>query len=294
MKNKKFIYLVFLFLTYCKVEAPKNNLKEISLGLVLQNSNLGITDSNPTIQQNYLFGILGDSWTDMSFSPIPVTDLRANLTTRGFRLIGDTLAGRTLATAISQNLHRNVIDQTGKNIKYMIVSLGGNDYQANLNQYIGVHVNMGSNINTRIATIQTNLNQLINDGNSYKISKYGGGKLIWIIHGYDYPNTTMTTCSVANPIFQSYQAWGISQGVSIQDVNYVATPGFDALNTMYSNLASSSDGTVKYVNLRATLGGPPQSIVANMIDCIHPNTQGFNLITNKFVNSIAPFIGTDR
>lgn len=296
-----FIFTIFFFNcnVFFNLDTQKNGKNREILGALLLSSSANATSSSqgtsqttPQSQTSFRFGIVGDSWTN--FGSAGVSDLRVQLANRGYQMTGTTTAGITLSTALSQNLHRRAIDSAGNTIKYIIVSLGGNDYQNNLTAYINASVNGGTAVTARIATIQSNLNTMINDGNSYKISRYGGGNLIWILHGYDYPNVTVPLCTIATPITSSYTTWGTSLGASVADVNYVATTGFNALNTMYQNVASASGGSVRYINLRGTLGGPPNSNSASMFDCIHPNTNGFNLIANAFVSVMTTFTGTDR
>jgi hypothetical protein len=295
--KKKFLILIVIFLAQCENYYTKNKLKEkTNSAFIYQifNQPKPTTNSPPPLPQEDLgakFGILGDSWTN--FIQFSQTDLKLQLETRGFRILGNAIQGLTLNSALAQNLHRNTIDQAGKNIKYMIISLSGNDLLGNINAYIGVSPG-GASLNTRIVTIQSNLQTMIFDGNNYKKTKYGGNNLIWILHGYDYINQTMPVCSIATPITQSMNNWGTVQGLSLADMNFLSLNGFNSLNTMMQNIASGSSGEVYYIDLRSTLGGPPNSSLANMIDCIHPNQTGFNLLGNKYANSIFQIVGQDR
>jgi hypothetical protein len=291
------IFLILLLLQ-CNPTSDSKKKRNLLNGLIILNSqkspspNAEFVPIPPLIPLSTKFGIVGDSWTD--FALAGVQDLRAQLSSRGYKISGTSTAGLRLSTALSQNLQRTAIDQAGSNIKYMIISLGGNDYQANLSDYIGVNTSGGVATNARILTIQNNLNIMIADGNSYKISKYGGGNLVWILHGYDYANILKNFCTVASPFTQSYQTYIVSLGASIADSNYVSINGFNALNSMMLNLANASSGMIRYIDLRGTLGGPPNSTSSSMYDCIHPTTAGFSLITDKYILGLNSISGSDR
>ncbi|EOQ89075.1 GDSL-like protein [Leptospira yanagawae serovar Saopaulo str. Sao Paulo = ATCC 700523] len=228
-------------------------------------------------------GIIGDSWTDLLFGYPFVETLRPQLENRfQYKFAGATLGGKTLQQVVSQGLQFQVIDQGGADMKVVILSLGGNDIQANLAEYIG---NVETVQAQRFGTIKANLKQLIITGNAYKISKYGGAPLKWIIHGYDYPNPLMT------PVIASSDEGCKSKfdrvGLVLPDAAAFTSTQLDAFNNLLVDITREEPNLI-YVDLRNTLGGKPSSRPEFMLDCIHANNLGYTLLTDKFARAIYP------
>jgi lysophospholipase L1-like esterase len=226
-------------------------------------------------------GIIGDSWTDYALGLDILETLRTRLEVDyGYKFAGATLGGRTLSGAVDQGLQFQVIDDAGADIKFIIVSLGGNDLQANLSEYVG---NVETVQASRFAKIRTNLKRMIQSGNAYKLSKYGGQPITWIIHGYDYPNPFMPVIrgnSGCKSLFDEV-------GLNVPDAAIFTRDQLDALNNTYISIANE-EPTLLYIDLRRTLLGPPTSQAQFMNDCIHPNNLGFKLLADRFARTIYP------
>lgn len=228
-------------------------------------------------------GIIGDSWTDLLFGYPFVETLRPQLENRfQYKFVGATLGGKTLQQVVSQGLQFQVIDQGGADMKVVILSLGGNDIQANLSEYIG---NIDVVQAQRFATIKANLKQMIITGNAYKISRFGGPPLKWIIHGYDYPNPFMAP--VISGSDEGCKTKFDRVGLVLSDPAAFTSTQLDSFNNLLVDITREEPNLI-YVDLRNTLGGKPSSRAEFMLDCIHANNLGYTLLADKFARAIYP------
>lgn len=228
-------------------------------------------------------GIIGDSWTDILLGFPFVETLRPQLENRfHYKFVGATLGGRTLQHVVSQGIQFQVIDQGGADMKVVILSLGGNDIQANLSEYIG---NVDATQARRLSTLKANLKQVIITGNAYKIARFGGPPLKWIIHGYDYPNPYMS--AVIGSSDEGCKSKFDRVGLIVSDPAAFTAAQLDAFNNLLSE-TSREEPSLIYVDLRNTLGGKPMSRAEFMLDCIHANNLGFTLLADKLARIIYP------
>ncbi len=233
--------------------------------------------------------MIGDSWTDLLVGYPLVETLRIQLEkNHGYQITGATLGGQTLASALTQGLHYQVIDQSGANVRVILLSLGGNDLQANLKEYAQ---NLESARALRFNSIKTNLKQMIQTGNTYKRNKFGGEALKWVIHGYDYSNPDMPP--LANISDEGCKNRFITAGFSASTVNEFSFTQLDLYNE-YLRSILAEEPSLYYVDLRKTLGGPAVSKSNYMLDCIHPNNLGFQLLGNRLSYLIAPITGVTK
>ncbi|MDF3820965.1 SGNH/GDSL hydrolase family protein [Leptospira sp. 96542] len=232
-------------------------------------------------------GIIGDSWTDYALGLEIVETLRTRLENdHGYQFAGATLGGRTLSAAVGQGLQFQVIDEAGADIKTIIISLGGNDLQANIAEFVG---NVDAVQASRFAKIRTDLKHMVQTGNAYKLSKFGGQPITWIIHGYDYPNPYMNVVrgnSGCKTLFDQV-------GLNVPDAAIFARDQLDGLNNTFLSIANE-EPTLLYVDLRRTLFGPPSSQAEFMTDCIHPNNLGYKLLADRFALTIYPITNIGR
>lgn len=232
-------------------------------------------------QGNTTFGMVGDSWTDFALGLPVLVDLYDQLTeVHGYRITASNLAGLTLRTEWeSRRGFERVIHNGGPNMRYMLLSLGGNDMIASENEYNGAPETI---TDVRLANYESRLRLLIMNGDLLKQSLYGGEPLTWIIHGYDY----------LNPLKENSCVNGYSGTVSIPQNDlpeYIITQ-FNArlqyLTTQIPNL--------RYIDARGTLGGPPYSDASLMFDCIHPNNDGFALYGAAYATRLDLLTGGAR
>ncbi|MCE9501937.1 MAG: SGNH/GDSL hydrolase family protein [Leptospira sp.] len=281
----KFLYFSFLtlfflsFLINCDTsKSPKDKI-DVNL-LCYSFSQCGT--SKPGVK----FGILGDSWTDLLFGVDDIKTLRTHLAEDyNYKMAGATLGGRVMSEAISQGLHYQVIDTAGADIKYMLLSLGGNDLQFNSENYL---TDFPGETARRLSSIQGMIRTLVSTGNSYKINKFGGEPMIWIIHGYDYANPDIPSL----PNSESCRPTLVSKGFSSAQIDQLGTT-FNKYNDML-NATQALEANLRYIDLRGTLGGPPYSKPGFMFDCIHPNSGGFGLITDKYAKVMQGFTNNER
>ncbi|TGN10942.1 SGNH/GDSL hydrolase family protein [Leptospira ilyithenensis] len=230
-------------------------------------------------------GMIGDSWTDLLLGFPAVDALRVQLEkNHGYQITGATLGGQTLNAALNLGLHFQVIDQAGADIHSIILSLGGNDIQARLSEYSS---NPDSVQAERLSTIKSQLRTMIQSGNAYKISKYGGQPIRWIIHGYDYSNPFKTPVILNSD--EGCKSAFASAGIVLTDseVPVFSAKQLDGFNEMLRSF-TKEEPYFYYVDLRKTLGGPNISNPDLMLDCIHPNSLGFSLLAGKLAPLIAP------
>lgn len=229
---------------------------------------------------NTQFGMVGDSWTDLAAGAPLIVDLHDQLEQAyGFRMTTSNLAGLTLkAEWETRRGFEQVIKKAGPNIRYMLLSLGGNDIIGAPGAY---SLDAQTTLDTRLLAYDNHLRLLIADGDILKQSLYGGQPLIWIIHGYDYPNPridptcvdTYTGTSPARNDLPRFMVDGFNQKLQY-------------LTTQIPNL--------RYIDGRGTLGGPPMSADGLMFDCIHPNDAGFAQYAAAYVARLDLLTGGAR
>ncbi len=231
-------------------------------------------------------GMIGDSWTDILVGYPLIETLRIQLEkNHGYQITGATLGGQTLSSALSLGLHYQVIDQAGANVRVILLSLGGNDLQANLRDY---SFNLESARAARLQLIKSNLKRMIQTGNLYKANKFGGEPIKWIIHGYDYSNPDMPP--IAEISEEGCNSVFLTAGFSRSSIIDFSSSHLNSFNELLRNV-TYEEPSLYYVDLRGTLGGPSVSRSDLMLDCIHPNNLGFQLLGNRLSTSIAPITG---
>lgn len=237
-------------------------------------------------QRGVKYGILGDSWTDLALGVPLIESLRVQLEKNyNYKMVGSTLAGQTMATVYNTAIYTKVIDDAGPDIKYMLLSLGGNDLQGNPSAYVG---RFAAEKQARFNAVQNTLLNLIRSGNAYKVQKYGGAPLLWIIHGYDFPNPDVVSAAGSTGCRSTLKSAGFTDA----DVNTLEVDGLSDYNNMLRNI-TTWEPQLRYIDLRGTLGGPP-SLAGNMWDCIHPNTGGFSLIAKRYVSVLEGFTSYEK
>lgn len=244
------------------------------------------------------FGMVGDSWTDLLYGTNFIETLRIQLEKyHNYKIVGATKGGETIQGVMALNSHLKVIDEAGPNLKYMLISLGGNDVQGNP----GAYSTNGfiTEKNTRFTTYKNNLKQMILTGNTYKVSKYGGTPLIWIIHGYDFaspdnekvPSST-TTCRTT----LKAAGWSDAQ-IDGTDTQFNLPTTFNQFNDLLRNL-TSEEPYLRYIDLRYTLGASSsnkfQSNPNLYFDCIHPNDVGFRILGEKYAKAVEGLTNNER
>lgn len=278
MKKISFVLLIGITLFFIHCDKKKDPLDDFESNLLC--STLAICNGETPAKT----GIIGDSWTDLLFGIPLVETLRPQLENRfGYKFAGATLGGKTLQQVVSQGLQFQVIDQGGADMKVVILSLGGNDIQANLNEYIG---NIPGVQAQRFAQIKANLKQLIITGNAYKIARFGGAPLKWIIHGYDYPNPFMPPVIAGSD--EGCKTKFDRVGLVVPNAAEFTASQLDAFNNLLVEITREEPNLI-YVDLRNTLGGRPSSRAELMLDCIHANNLGYTLLTDKLARLIYPF-----
>lgn len=222
--------------------------------------------------QQTQFGMTGDSWTDFAFGAPVQRDLLDTLREEyGYRITASVLAGLTVRREVEEKRgFISVINNAGPELRYMLVSLGGNDLLSTTEDYY----NNGTDItfNARINSLRLRLDRMIIEGNYLKQQQYGGSPLVWIFHGYDYPNPEIENSCVKG---------AINAGMPESDAKQLAGT---ILNKYNDFLISYTHGNpdARYIDLRGTLGGPPYSQTNLMFDCIHPNTLGHSVIAARY------------
>jgi hypothetical protein len=238
------------------------------------------------------FAILGDSWTDLIGGANLVWTLRTYLEQAyGFKLNGATVAGQRIEGVMELGLHYRVIDQSGPDLHYVILSLGGNDLLYNYPLYTP---NLERDRAALFASIKSGLLRLVRSGNMYKKSRWGGGDLVWIIHGYDYlnPDNPLSLPSGFNLLGgcrDDFESYGYPPSMVISEVGR----NIDTFNRMLIQ-ATIEEPSLRYVDFRGALGGPPLSHKELLADCIHPNTVGFRILSEILVRNLDYITGHER
>jgi hypothetical protein len=240
----------------------------------------------PSSSPGTKFGMIGDSWTDLAVSLPLIEALRLQLEKyHGYKITGATLGGRTLQEAEAIGLHKQIIDTAGPDLKYMLISLGGNDLQYKPSAYLN---NMDVEKQSRFSAIRNIALKMVREGNAYKILKWGGSPLIWFFHGYDYSNPD----NIQREDETSCRSTLNSAGFVGNEVEKFSISVLDDFNTLLYNL-SLEEPQIRYIDLRNTLGGPP-SPKSLMFDCIHPNSNGFRLLGERYVNVLKGYTNNER
>lgn len=277
MKKIKYTVLLgmLVFLIHC--DTKKDYLDDVGANLLC--TTYAICNGETPAKT----GIIGDSWTDLLLGFPAVETLRPQLENRfHYKFVGATLGGKTLQQVVNEGLQFQVIDQGGADMKVIILSLGGNDIQANLSEYIG---NVETVQAQRFATIKANLKKLVATGNAYKVSRFGGQPIKWIIHGYDYPNPYMAPVIAGSD--EGCKSKFDRIGLNVPDAAVFTSTQLDAFNNLLLDTIRE-EPTLLYTDLRNTLGGKPFSRAEFMLDCIHANNLGYTYLTDKFARLIYP------
>lgn len=237
-------------------------------------------------QKGTRFAMIGDSWSDLVFGQPAIEALRLQLERYyGYRITGATRGGETLVNVATGQTYQRVIDQAGPDVRYMLLSLGGNDLQFAAERYVG---NFETEKSQRFDSLQHYLLDMIRKGNTYKVQKWGGAPLLWIIHGYDYTNPDVP--SIEGSI--SCRPRLLTQGFSEAEVS---TFGVKLLNDFNDRLQQIThmEPQLRYINLRGTLG---EAVAKQeyMYDCIHPNSIGFKLLAEKYVQWLEGYTSYER
>jgi len=251
-------------------------------------------------QAGVKFGMVGDSWTDLLYGSNIVETLRIQLEKyHGYKIVGATKGGETLAGVLSLNTHIKVIDEAGPSIKYMLISLGGNDIQGNVASYKtnGFETEKIS----RLATFKENLKKMIITGNAYKISKYGGDPLLWIIHGYDFasPDNEINPLSTTTCRTTLKTTGGFTDAqVNGTDPSGLGLPQlFNEYNTLIYKI-TTEEPYLRYIDLRYTLGASASNYYMSTPslygDCIHPTSVGFRILGEKYATAVKGLTNDER
>ena len=231
---------------------------------------------------NTTFGMVGDSWTDFAFGMPVLVDLYDQLTeVYGYRITASNLAGLTLRTEWdSRRGFESVIKNGGPNMRYILLSLGGNDLMSSTGEYSNTPE---FTTDSRLNSYRARLQLLIMSGDLLKQSLYGGEPLIWIIHGYDY----------LNPI--QYPSCVSAYNPGISPITKNDLPGY-ILNRFNAELQyqTTQIPNLRYIDARGTLGGPPYSNANLMNDCIHPNNAGFAMYAAAYVAQLKSLTGNAK
>jgi len=277
--KKIIIFLIFVILYNC--DTPKNKLTGLDTQFLCYS--LGICNPNRGVK----FGILGDSWTDLLFGTSVIEDLRFQLEKRhGYSLVGSTLGGQTLQGVFQLGSHYRVIDQAGPTIKYMLISLGGNDLQFKPEEYL---VNFTQTKQNRFELVKNNLLSMIHTGNAYKVQKWGGANLTWIIHGYDYTNPEKYTYENATSCRITLKKLGFND----EQIDTFSKSLLDEYNEFLKSL-TFEEFYLKYIDLRGTLRKDKFANPDLMFDCIHPNSLGFQVLAERYVKILEGYTNNER
>lgn len=256
-----------LLLTLTCLACDTNHSEENPVQTWLQCQMLGDCEVS-----NTRFGMVGDSWTDLVFGTGLYRDMHDWLVLEhGYRITSANFAGQTLQAEVNSfHSYRKVIKNAGPDLRYMLISLGGNDLLANISEYTSS--DPYTVLENRLAVYQANWLRLTILGDAYKQELYGGPPLVWIVHGYDYGNPAkITQCNFS--------------GYTVSQKEILLQNMLDRLNTILYQM-SISNPNIYHIDLRGTLGGPPISDPIFKVDCIHPSEQGFALIAARYAASL--------
>lgn len=266
-KFKKIIFVFPLFLIiFC--DRKKTN-QDILLDII----NCQIVNACSPYSR---YGMVGDSWTDFAFGYNLAEDLYDQLTKKyAYKITASNIAGLTLRRELEERMgYIHVIEKAGPEIQYMLISLGGNDMIFPTENYYTE--GFETTITSRLNAYSFRLKTLILYGNQLKLSLYGGKPLKWVIHGYDYPNPKKDSSCILS---------ALNAGMPEEDAKQIPMKVVDRFNETLKQL-SSEIPDLYYIDLRKTLGGPPYSNSDWMTDCLHPNTIGFSMIAEVYVQNL--------
>lgn len=249
------------------------------------------TLANCTSQRNTTFGMLGDSWTDLALGQPLIHDLRDYLQEDyGFGITGSTTAGQTLSTVLRTGLHLEVIRRSGPGLRYMLISLGGNDMIFGSSAFVA---DPTAERNRVLALIQANMLRLIREGNLYKQEQFGGPPLVWFWHGYDYSNPDNVAGAGGFVSDTGCRARLKASGYTDAVIDTELPRNVDAYAAMLRHTATL-ESSLRPIDLRGILGGPSFSNRDLMFDCIHPSTVGFGMLAASFVFAVDQATGGVR
>ncbi|MFN3605380.1 MAG: SGNH/GDSL hydrolase family protein [Leptonema sp. (in: bacteria)] len=221
------------------------------------------------------YGMIGDSWTDFVLGYPIVEDLYDQLTSKGYKITASNIGGLTLKFELEQRRgFLKVIHDAGPELEFFLLSIGGNDLIFPVNTFSIKGID--STIQERVLAIKKQLKELVFYGNQYKTNLYGGKPIKWIIHGYDYPNPEFDDSCIID---------AITYGMSPEQAKTIYEKAVNQLNIAYWELTLEIPNFY-YIDLRRSLGGPPYSNSNFMYDCIHPNTLGFSLLVESYINQL--------
>lgn len=238
------------------------------------------------IQRGVKYGILGDSWTDLALGVPLIETMRVQLEKHyQYKMVGSTLAGQTMKRIYDSGTHIRIIDEAGPDIKYMLLSLGGNDIQGSVSDYAG---RVAAEKQERLTLVRNTLLDMIHTGNIYKVQKHGGAPLTWIIYGYDYSNPDIPSLGGSTGCRATLQDAGLTD----PEIQSLVVDGLNEYNNLLRDL-TTQETQLRYIDLRGTLGGNP-SAAGHMWDCIHPNSGGFSLLAKRYVSVLEGYTNYEK
>jgi hypothetical protein len=237
------------------------------------------------------FGMIGDSWTDLAVGTDLIDTLRDDLEKDyGFQIVGATLAGQKMETVQETGLHLRVINEAGPEIRYMLLSLGGNDWDYSAVPFHADPAAEQKRVNDHITSMLT---EIIRSGDQFKIRTWGGEPLVWFIHGYDYLNPDNEFVSGPVSLTAKCRSAYLNSGFTEDEINTYFTYGnIDNYNDALKQYASSISN-LQYIDLRGSMGGAPTH-KSLMFDCLHPNPAGFKMVSSRYVTRLDSVTGGVR
>ena len=85
----------------------------------------------------------------------------------------------------------------------------------------------------------------------------------------------------------------IGQGFSDSEVTAFTSQVLDDFNEKLRQI-TYIEPQLRYIDLRGTLGGPSVSRLEYMYDCIHPNSTGFELLAQRYVQVLEGYTTYER
>lgn len=239
------------------------------------------------------FGMVGDSWTDLVAGLPVVRTLRTYLEEDyGYHLVGATVGGQRLHSALNGGVHFQVIEKAGPDIRYMLISLGGNDFLRELNA-AAFSADSNAEWERVFSAIHQDLLALVRTGNAYKMERWGGAEITWIVHGYDYINIDNPYYSAAFNSTEGCRSDWLASGFTAAQIDNELIELIDRYNERLTAV-DAEEPYLRYIDLRGTLGGPPYSDSTLMVDCIHPDTVGFGLLSARYVTALRLLTNDER
>ncbi len=119
------------------------------------------------------FAMIGDSWTDLMGGVRITRTFREFLEEQyGFKISGSTMAGQRMEVILDTGLHFKVIEEAGPELRYMLLSLGGNDLI--IQDATRFNIDPEGEKTIKLDEIETILRKIVYSGNNYKVSLWGG------------------------------------------------------------------------------------------------------------------------